>query len=283
MPGVAAVFTADDLRIPPQPPSGNVEGASGTLEGPFAREVLARETVRYVGEPVAVVIAGFAGARTGRGGGGLAGGRRARRRDRRGGGVRGRRSAALPGPRFEHRAFLRTALGCGRVGGSGRRRARTGRATTRWPRCPWRRTRSPWCPRTAAGTRSGVRRRCRSTSGATWPSCSRSTRSRSGSWRPTWAAGSARSCIVYPEFAVVAAAAKALGRPIRWAETRSESMLNLNHGRAQVQHVEIGAKRDGTRGRDARGAARRHGRLSGRRVPAHDHAGDARRASTRSP
>ena len=60
------------------------------------------------------------------------------------------------------------------------------------------------------------------------------------------AAGSARSCIVYPEFAVVAAAAKALGRPVRWAETRSESMLNLNHGRAQVQRVEIGAKRDGT-------------------------------------
>src|SRR4249919_2876520 len=57
MPGVVAVFTADDLRISAQPPSGNVEGASGTLEGPFAREVLARDTVRYVGEPVAVVIA----------------------------------------------------------------------------------------------------------------------------------------------------------------------------------------------------------------------------------
>ncbi len=52
--------------------------------------------------------------------------------------------------------------------------------------------------------------------------------------------------LVYPEFAVVAAAAKAFGRPVRWAETRSESMLNLNHGRAQVQRVEIGAKRDGT-------------------------------------
>ena len=57
MPGVVAVFTADDLRIAPQAPSGNVEGASGTLEGPFAREVVARDTVRYVGEPVAVVIA----------------------------------------------------------------------------------------------------------------------------------------------------------------------------------------------------------------------------------
>ncbi len=58
MPGVVAVFTADDLRIPPQPPSGNVEGATGTLEeGAFMREVLARDVVRYVGEAVAVVIA----------------------------------------------------------------------------------------------------------------------------------------------------------------------------------------------------------------------------------
>ena len=57
MPGVAAVFTADDLRIPPQKSSGNVEGATGTLDGPFPREVLARDVVRYVGEPVAVVIA----------------------------------------------------------------------------------------------------------------------------------------------------------------------------------------------------------------------------------
>ena len=32
MPGVAAVFTADDLRSPPQPSSGNVEGSTGTLE-----------------------------------------------------------------------------------------------------------------------------------------------------------------------------------------------------------------------------------------------------------
>jgi carbon-monoxide dehydrogenase large subunit len=51
---------------------------------------------------------------------------------------------------------------------------------------------------------------------------------------------------VYPEYAVVAVAARALGRPVRWVETRSESMLGLTHGRAQVQTVEIGAERDGT-------------------------------------
>jgi carbon-monoxide dehydrogenase large subunit len=50
----------------------------------------------------------------------------------------------------------------------------------------------------------------------------------------------------YPEQMVLAAAALRLGRPIRWVESRSESMLALTHGRAQVQHVELGARRDGT-------------------------------------
>ncbi|HVF08809.1 MAG TPA: xanthine dehydrogenase family protein molybdopterin-binding subunit, partial [Actinomycetota bacterium] len=57
MPGVAGVFTATDLDLPRMPPSGNVEGATGTLEGPFGREVLARDVVRFVGEPIALVVA----------------------------------------------------------------------------------------------------------------------------------------------------------------------------------------------------------------------------------
>ena len=39
---------------------------------------------------------------------------------------------------------------------------------------------------------------------------------------------------------------QAVGRPVRWQETRSESMVALGHGRAQVQHVTIGGRRDGT-------------------------------------
>ena len=50
---------------------------------------------------------------------------------------------------------------------------------------------------------------------------------------------------VYPEYLVVARAAQILGRPVRWVESRTESMLNLTHGRAQVQRVELGATRDG--------------------------------------
>lgn len=37
-----------------------------------------------------------------------------------------------------------------------------------------------------------------------------------------------------------------LGRPVRWAETRSESMVSMPHGRGQVHRIEIGGRRDGT-------------------------------------
>ena len=50
---------------------------------------------------------------------------------------------------------------------------------------------------------------------------------------------------VYPEDIVVGWCAQRLGRPVRWTETRSESMLGLGHGRAQVQHVRIGGTREG--------------------------------------
>jgi carbon-monoxide dehydrogenase large subunit len=50
----------------------------------------------------------------------------------------------------------------------------------------------------------------------------------------------------YPEHVVVAALARRLGRPVRYIETRSENLAAMTHGRAQVQDVELGAKRDGT-------------------------------------
>lgn len=50
----------------------------------------------------------------------------------------------------------------------------------------------------------------------------------------------------YPEHIVVAAIAHLTGKPVAWQETRSENLLNMTHGRAQVQHVALGAKRDGT-------------------------------------
>jgi carbon-monoxide dehydrogenase large subunit len=49
----------------------------------------------------------------------------------------------------------------------------------------------------------------------------------------------------YPEEVLVGWLARRLGRPVRWVETRSESMVGLGHGRGQVQDVEIGGSRDG--------------------------------------
>ena len=49
----------------------------------------------------------------------------------------------------------------------------------------------------------------------------------------------------YPEEIVLGRVAQAIGRPLRWRETRSESMLSLGHGRAQLQYVTIGGTRDG--------------------------------------
>jgi carbon-monoxide dehydrogenase large subunit len=47
------------------------------------------------------------------------------------------------------------------------------------------------------------------------------------------------------EHAVVALAARQVGRPARWVETRSENLMAMAHGRAQVQTVTIGGDRTG--------------------------------------
>ena len=49
----------------------------------------------------------------------------------------------------------------------------------------------------------------------------------------------------YPEEILLGVVSKKVGRPLRWRESRSESMVALGHGRAQLQHVTIGGTRDG--------------------------------------
>ncbi|HEV2010263.1 MAG TPA: xanthine dehydrogenase family protein molybdopterin-binding subunit [Candidatus Limnocylindria bacterium] len=49
----------------------------------------------------------------------------------------------------------------------------------------------------------------------------------------------------YPEQSIVAALAVKLQRPVAWFEYRSENLVAMTHGRAQVQDVAIGATRDG--------------------------------------
>ncbi|MCI2418843.1 xanthine dehydrogenase family protein molybdopterin-binding subunit [Saccharopolyspora sp. K220] len=48
------------------------------------------------------------------------------------------------------------------------------------------------------------------------------------------------------EHAVAIAVAQHLGRPVRWIESRSENMQAMPHGRAQVQYAELGLRRDGS-------------------------------------
>jgi carbon-monoxide dehydrogenase large subunit len=51
-----------------------------------------------------------------------------------------------------------------------------------------------------------------------------------------------------PEHGVVCWVARQLGRPARWTETRNENLVGMTHGRAQIQTVTIGGRRDGTVG-----------------------------------
>ena len=50
----------------------------------------------------------------------------------------------------------------------------------------------------------------------------------------------------YPEDVLLPWIARHIGRPVRWFSSRSDDMVNLGHGRAQVQYAEMGGRRDGT-------------------------------------
>ncbi len=50
----------------------------------------------------------------------------------------------------------------------------------------------------------------------------------------------------HPEDLVLPWLARRCGRPVRWVETRSENRVAMVHGRAQVQNIAIGGRRDGT-------------------------------------
>lgn len=49
----------------------------------------------------------------------------------------------------------------------------------------------------------------------------------------------------YSEELLLGAISKHVGKPVRWRETRSESMVGLGHGRAQLQYVTIGGTKAG--------------------------------------
>jgi carbon-monoxide dehydrogenase large subunit len=51
---------------------------------------------------------------------------------------------------------------------------------------------------------------------------------------------------LYPEYVLVTALSKKIGRPVKWTETRRENYVATTHGRDHITEVEIGAKKDGT-------------------------------------
>ncbi|MGY1691681.1 xanthine dehydrogenase family protein molybdopterin-binding subunit [Geodermatophilus sp. SYSU D01105] len=50
---------------------------------------------------------------------------------------------------------------------------------------------------------------------------------------------------VNPEEVIALLVARRLGKPVKWTETRSESLMAAHHGRDQIQYVDIAADREG--------------------------------------
>ena len=50
---------------------------------------------------------------------------------------------------------------------------------------------------------------------------------------------------VAPEEILTLLAARRLGKPVKWTETRSESLMSAHHGRDQIQYIDIAADREG--------------------------------------
>ncbi|MBW4718950.1 xanthine dehydrogenase family protein molybdopterin-binding subunit [Saccharothrix obliqua] len=51
---------------------------------------------------------------------------------------------------------------------------------------------------------------------------------------------------VTPEEVLTLLVARRLGKPVKWTESRTESMLSGHHGRDQLQRITVAARRDGT-------------------------------------
>ena len=245
MPGVAAVFAAGDLDLPAQLAAGSVEVPGGDLERPFERPILAGERVRYVGEPVAVVLADTlahaqdaaetiwldattlpvvtdAEAAAADDADLLfpeTGTNVATRFDQRwDDDVLAGADVVVRG-RFVNQRLAPVPMemnGIAVVPGS------DGTFTV------WVSSQAPFDVRDEVAEIVGVdRRKVRAIA-------------------PDVGGGFGAKIPIYPEFVVVAKAAAELGRPVRWAESRTESMLSMTHGRAQVQWIELGARRDGS-------------------------------------
>jgi len=237
MPGVAGVFTAADIDLPPI--------GSGVTAEAFARPILASDVVRFVGEPVAVVLAETREQAADAAEAVLidyeqlpvvVDPERAMEPD-----------APLLFPEYGSNVCLQSEFGgSGAIAGA-EVVARGRFVNQRLAPVPMETNAALAVPDAESG-------------GLTmWVSCQAPHYVRSGLAEPLGLKESQLRIIapavgggfgakieVYPEHFLVGALSLRLSRPVKWMETRSESMTALVHGRAQVQHVEIGATRDGS-------------------------------------
>ena len=63
---------------------------------------------------------------------------------------------------------------------------------------------------------------------------------------PDVGGGFGTKCSIYPEDLLIPILAAALGRPVKWIETRHEHLQSATHSREQLHEVELGATREGT-------------------------------------
>ena len=231
---------------------------------PFEQPVIAHDKVRYVGEPMAVVLAdsvaigedaleaiavddrAFAGGR------GLA---QRRKRDRPccSKGTSTNRSLTFHAVRGDaDAAFRERALHPPRD--AAHRRAITA--------SPWSRAASwPSGMRPKAGSRSPARPRCRSSTAASSPSRSGSRKTSIDMIENDVGGGFGARGEFYPEDFLIPFAARHLNRPVKWIEDRRENLMAMNHAREAEVDVEIACARDGTILGAARPRPYRHGRL----------------------
>ena len=253
MPGVVAVYTADDIDVP------RLRRRSMQLHPAVARPPSATDRVRFVGDIVAVVVAETHGA----------GGRRRRDGGRRLRAARLRRSTWKTRSPPTRRCSSRRSAPTSSIGDA---RRRTTDAARRRRRRRARPLREPARRRRADGGRGdrGRARRRRRRSRAHRASRVPDAAHRSAACSPSSLGidpervrvdRTARRRIVRRQAPGSAEGidrgelARELGRPVKWVETRSENMIAMGHGRGQVQYVELGL------------AARRHHRRDA--VPRH--------------
>jgi len=63
---------------------------------------------------------------------------------------------------------------------------------------------------------------------------------------PDVGGGFGSKIVWYPELFLAPLLSKWTGRPVKFAQTRSEAMVQMNHGRDQVHDIDVGFDRDGT-------------------------------------